>query len=128
MFRQIDTSAYDVLSYAPTLPVRPGDRAVWLQTVGAVVQDREVPLFALVRSTQGLPLDDRRWWPDHPARRRSGPAVSEIAAADGSHTKGRHTLVVDGDFPAAEDLSSPTLALLERALAGLRAWDSLTPR
>lgn len=31
---------------------------------GEVVADSEVPMFALVRGTVGLPLDNPTWWPD----------------------------------------------------------------
>lgn len=31
---------------------------------GDVVADTEVPMFALLRGTVGLPLDNPTWWPD----------------------------------------------------------------
>lgn len=126
MFRQVDTASHDVLVHAPTLPVRPGDREHWPLADG-VVPDGEVPLFALVRSTHGLPRDDRRWWPERAARRRDRTSL-EVPVDGGQLTPGRHTLVVDGVDPASPELSSPTLTLLERALAGLRSWDALSPR
>lgn len=110
MFQQIDAQPYDVLLHGLPRTDRPSDRPGDRTTSSDVVADQDVPMFALLRSTRGLPVDDRRWWP-------SG---------------GRHVLVTPEVYAAAHGPTTPTTALLERALAGLRAWDATggvdTPR
>jgi hypothetical protein len=65
----------------PRLPRRPAATSTGV----------DEPLFELLRSTLGLPVDDPRWW-----------------------------------HAAAEDERAP-LEVLERVLAGLRAWDTDPP-
>lgn len=77
-------------------PVRaPGAHAIsWAPTADA-------PLFALVCAQFGLPLEDGR----------------------GGPVSGRHLALVPRDVPPPTAVSEPTIALLERTLAALRAWE-----
>lgn len=93
----------------------------------AVISDREVPVFACLRSTMGLPHNNSSWWPEQPARRRRDLAPAGAVASDhrvydlGPASRGRHAS--SGLRPVRGDaFALPTVALLERTLAGLRAW------
>lgn len=95
MVRQLDCYQSDVLprggdarrtSKAPALALVPRT---------PVTPDEDVPVFAHLRASLGLPLDDPRWWPPRPVGELRAPAV---------------------------DFALPTLDLLERTLAALRAW------
>lgn len=90
----------DVLSRGTELPVRLVQGGIARTAFDERVDDVEVPTFTLLRAQLGLPWGDERWWP----------------------AGGRH-LAAAPDLPAVE-VSHPTVALLERTLAGLRAWDA----
>lgn len=122
MFRQFDVYPHDILSRSGAPAIRPAASPV--ERTIDVVADREVPLFALLRSTLGLPLEDPRWWPERPKRRRPAALIVEESDAQGhaSAPEGRHTTVLAGGVPFTEDVAHPTVALLERTLAGLRTW------
>ncbi len=124
MFRQFDVYPHDILSRSGTPVVRPAVSPV--ERTIDVVADHEVPLFALLRSTLGLPLEDARWWPERPKRRRRVSTLVEESDsnAEAPVPAGRHTTVMTGGRPFAEDVTHPTVALLERTLAGLRTWGS----
>ena len=112
MFRQLDHDPYDVLSY-PHLTVghpvaRPGRR-----TSARVGEDAEAPIFELLRSTVGLPLDDPQWWPGdlpgagvlaHPSVELLERTLAGLHAwgAGTGQRPGRHVIV-----PVAELLSRP---------------------
>ncbi|MCW2737133.1 hypothetical protein [Nocardioides sp.] len=124
MFQHTDTQPYDVLSHGDSVLGRPENLGIGRTSCGGAVADQEVPLFALLRSTHGLPLDDRRWWPERPVRHRRAPAAEATDGEDPFAAGGR-TIVADGVFPTARELSPPTTELLERTLAGLRAWSTV---
>ena len=71
---------------------------------GSRYADADVPVFALLRAQIGLPQADARWWPP---------------------TSGRHVSFLTSDVPSPDAVSDPTIELLERTLAGLRAWQPL---
>lgn len=97
------------------------------------IADRDVPTFALLRSTMGLPENDPRWWPaQQPGRRRRQMSVA-APTSDLHHSVGHHHHGPDGRgshafpvisprIPWGDAFAHPTVALLERTLAGLRAW------
>ena len=122
MFRQFDVYPHDILSRSGAPVIRPAVSPV--ERTIDVVADREVPLFALLRSTLGLPLEDARWWPERPKRRRRAALFVEESDPNGHAPvpDGRHTTVLTGGLPFEEDVGHPTVALLERTLAGLRTW------
>lgn len=78
-----------------------------LESTGEAIGDHDVPVFALLRSTMGLPGDDlrRRWAP--PNHSRPAPRHALMLVRDGVR--------VNADF------ETPTVALLERILAALRS-------
>ncbi|GAB3015041.1 hypothetical protein GCM10011376_06740 [Nocardioides flavus (ex Wang et al. 2016)] len=45
---------------------------------GAAVADTEVPMFALLRGTFGLPLDNSAWWPEGVPRTGFAPPTVEL--------------------------------------------------
>jgi hypothetical protein len=94
MFRQLDFYTHDVPSLGGAMFARPVVAPAGRRVPRGTVADAEVPLFALVRTTLGLPAEDRRWWPEEML-----PAVH---------------------------LARPTIDLLERTLAGLRATETRT--
>lgn len=122
MFRQFDVYPHDILARSGAPVVRPAVSPV-KRTID-VVADHEVPLFALLRSTLGLPLEDPRWWPERPKRRRRAAMFVEESDVNGHApvSKGRHTTVLAGGRPFVEDVGHPTVVLLERTLAGLLTW------
>ena len=94
---------------------------------GAAIPDSDVPLFSLVRSIVGLPIDDPRWWPKRPVRRPRGFASwGAVASAGEPPLVTSHAVValLGGAAGHSADFAPPTLALLERALEGLRALDT----
>ncbi|GAA1436233.1 hypothetical protein GCM10009641_34800 [Mycobacterium cookii] len=62
------------------------------------VDDSEVPTFAVLRAELGLPRGDERWWPAGGRHLETRPLVPAVVVAN------------------------PSLDLIERTLAGLRAW------
>ncbi len=124
MFQQIHALPHDVLSYGHVLPRRPVNRTMSRKTCGGVVPDRDVPLFAHLRSTQGLPLGDGRWWPGRHAHRDLDLAMAEVAEVGATVTVGRHALATSEVSPTTRVTGSPSVELLERTLAALRSWDS----
>lgn len=97
---------------------------------GAAITDSEVPLFSLLRSIVGLPIDDPRWWPERPVRRPRGFASWGAVASAGEQprvTSHAVLALLGGAVGHTADFAPPTVELLERAVEGLRAWDT-TPR
>lgn len=123
MFRQFDEWP-QMLSFGRSYTSqRPGSSRGVRTTSRGAVSDRDVPLFAAVRSAQGLPLDDPRWWPaaSTPDRRdASWPGRPSVERALGV----RQAVGLPVGLSLTEEISHPTVALLERTLAGLLAWDT----
>ena len=89
------------------------------------VGDQDVPLFALLRATVGLPVDDARWWPARPprqARRANWFAASDDAAPAGAGTSSPACWSIGDLVVPVVAIAPPTPELLERTLAGLLAW------
>lgn len=90
------------------------------------VRDQDVPLFSLLRSTIGLPIDDARWWPARPVRRPGWFATSRGVRPADARTPRPAAWTIGGAVVPVVGIAPPTLDLLERTLAGLRAWTSTT--
>lgn len=91
------------------------------------IADRDVPLFALLRSTMGLPDNNSNWWPKQPGRRRRG-SFAALTSDDHHSSVGRRRAVpaIDVGVPWENTFAHPTVALLERTLAGLRTWTGVS--
>lgn len=63
MLRQLLDPTDDVLSHRCILLICPVCTDFDRMVSGGVVEDTEVPMFALLRGTVGLPLDNPTWWP-----------------------------------------------------------------
>lgn len=98
MFRQFEPYPHDLLSRRAVVSGRP--EHVTRVVPADVIADQDTPLFAQLRSAWGLPVDDPRWW-------RALPQQDQCVGP--------------------ENLADPTVALLERTLAALRAWDTSAP-
>lgn len=64
MFRQSLDPTDNVLTHRCILLICPVCVELDRTASGEVVADAEVPLFALLRGTVGLPVDNPSWWPD----------------------------------------------------------------
>lgn len=130
MIHQLEQYPHDVLSRSRDVPRRSVNRSVPHLACDDIVADRDVPLFALVRSTVGLPADDPRWWPERPQRRRrEGPHPGLLAASTRHGDQGDCAVVplVPLVSPVPPQIAHPSVALLERTLAALHAWDASMP-
>lgn len=125
MFHQLEQYPHDVLSRSRDVSRRSVNRSVPHLACDDVVADRDVPLFALVRSTVGLPTDDPRWWPERPQRRRREGSHLGLLAA--STRLGDVVPLVLPVSPLPHQIAHPSVSLLERTLAALRAWDASIP-
>lgn len=124
MFQQLNEQSHDVLLGRSLTSERPGSTLIARKTSRDVVADRDVPLFALLRSARGLPLDDPRWWPawpPQPSREASRPEGSRVERDLGVR---KGFALPAGVSPRAQGIAHPTVDLLERTLAGLLAWDT----
>lgn len=93
------------------------------------VRDQDAPLFALLRSTLGLPIDDPRWWAARPVRRPGWFASSAAGAAGASADAGTPrpaAWVIGGTVVPVVGIAPPTMELLERTLAGLGVQHGIT--
>lgn len=128
MVRLLDADAQERVTSASSLTV---GRALRART--AAVPDREVPVFALLRSTMGLPHNNPCWWPEQPGRRRRVVgSVASMRADDHGHVGDHQSASADGGLHAVPTIGGgtswghsfalPTVSLLERTLAGLRVW------
>lgn len=95
MVRQLDSHCSEVLPRGGCGTRVPRAPALALARRTPATADQDPPVFALLRTSLGLPLDDPRWWPPCPVGELPAPAVS---------------------------FAAPTIGLLEHTLAGLRAW------
>lgn len=130
MLHRLIADRHDALSQSGGVPRRLEAHSGVDLRDGAVIPDSEVPLFSLVRSIVGLPIDDPRWWPERPVRRPRGFASWGAAPSAGEPplvTSHAVLALLGGAAGHTADFAPPTLALLERAVEGLRAWDT-TPR
>jgi hypothetical protein len=77
MLRQLLDQTDDVLTHRCILLICPVctdlDR-----TMSGVVADTDVPMFALLRGTVGLPLDNPTWWPDGIPRTGFAPPTVDL--------------------------------------------------
>jgi hypothetical protein len=64
MFHRLIEPADDVLTHRCLLLICPVCTELDRTISGAAIADTEVPMFALLRGTVGLPLDNSTWWPD----------------------------------------------------------------
>jgi hypothetical protein len=64
MLRQLLDPTDDVLTHRCILLVCPVCADIDRSMAGDAVADAEVPMFARLRGTVGLPLDNPAWWPD----------------------------------------------------------------
>ena len=97
----LDVYVESVLSDGTELPVRLAHALTARTGVVERIDDAEVPTFALLRARARSPLGER------------------AVVAD----RGRH-LAAGVGVPSVE-VANPTVDLLERTLAGLRAWTPL---
>jgi hypothetical protein len=63
MLRQLLDPTDDVLTHRCILLICPVCTDLDRTIAGEVVADAEVPMFALLRGTVGLPVDNPTWWP-----------------------------------------------------------------
>ena len=64
MLRQLLDPTDDVLTHRCILLICPVCTDLDRTIFGDVVADTEVPMFAQLRGTVGLPLDNPTWWPE----------------------------------------------------------------
>lgn len=64
MLRQLLDPTDDVLTHRCILLICPVCTELDRTIAGDVVADTDVPMFALLRGTVGLPLDNPTWWPE----------------------------------------------------------------
>jgi hypothetical protein len=64
MLRQLLDPMDDVLTHRCILLICPVCTDLDRTISGDVVADTDVPMFALLRGTVGLPLDNPAWWPE----------------------------------------------------------------
>jgi hypothetical protein len=125
MFRRVTREADELLFHYDGSRRRPEITLVASTLSGRSAADDDVPLFTLVRATVGLPMDDRRWWPEGRRARRDPHAPRVLtwggpALVDAS--PGRHVAVARGTTLSAPAFARPTVDLLERTLAALRDY------
>lgn len=114
-------------SHSGGVPGRPDALTDPLILADTAVADSDVPLFSVLRSIVGLPVDDPRWWPARLERRPRGFASWSEEAPSGGHRRGTPRPLIaflGGDVGHAQEFAPPTVAILERALQELRARDS----
>ncbi len=119
MFQSSEARSFEVPERFVAQPICTDPLGDPVPPVSGPVRDQDVPVFALLRSTLGLPIDDARWWPARPVRRRGWFASSGGAAPAAARTPRPASWVIGGTIVPVVGIAPPTLELLERTLAGL---------
>jgi hypothetical protein len=89
------------------------------------VSDPEVPMFVLLRSTLGLPVNDSRWWPIAAPRRSRWFATSDAVSQTTPEAPHHAVWLLHGEAAALGAGTAPaTVELIERTLSALRSWAS----
>jgi hypothetical protein len=78
MLRELLDPTDDVLTHRCILLICPVCTDLDRTSSGATVADTDVPMFALLRGTVGLPLDNSTWWPDGIPRTGFAPPTVDL--------------------------------------------------
>jgi len=78
MYRELLDPTDDVLTHRCILLICPVCTDFDRTISGGVVADTEVPMFALLRGTVGLPVDNPTWWPDGIPRTGFAPPTVDL--------------------------------------------------
>ncbi|TGN63112.1 hypothetical protein EXE59_03505 [Nocardioides eburneiflavus] len=68
----------DVLTHRCILLICPVCTDLDRTISGTAIADTEVPMFARLRGTVGLPLDNATWWPDGVPRTEFAPPTVDL--------------------------------------------------
>lgn len=120
MFRSPEARPREALQHVITVRSDTDPLGGWPLTGSDLVVDQDVPLFSLLRSSMGLPIEDARWWPARRVRQPGWFATSAGVPVPGAEKSGKAAWRLDGGAVVAGGFAPPTVALLERTLAALR--------